>query len=98
MSISRESSAESAPKMSEEPAPVKGPPRNVVTGLVKAIRPRQWVKNLLVLIAPVAAFGSDVRACIGRTDRLRAHQFPVVSSRCANRAQQDDGRECQRHH
>jgi decaprenyl-phosphate phosphoribosyltransferase len=61
MSISSESSAESAPKMSEEPAPVKGPPRNVVTGLIKAIRPRQWVKNLLVLIAPVAALGSDVR-------------------------------------
>ncbi len=60
MSISSESSAESAAKMSEEPAPVKGPPRNVVTGLIKAARPRQWVKNLLVLIAPVAAFGSDV--------------------------------------
>src|SRR6201991_2137586 len=61
MSISSESSAESTPKMSEKPAPVKGPPSNVVTGLVKAIRPRQWVKNLLVLIAPVAAFGSDVK-------------------------------------
>lgn len=61
MSISSESSAESAQKMSEEPAPVKGPPSNVVTGLIKAIRPRQWVKNLLVLIAPVAAFGSDVK-------------------------------------
>jgi decaprenyl-phosphate phosphoribosyltransferase len=60
MSISSESSAESAPKMSEEPAPVKGPPSNVVTGLVKAIRPRQWVKNLLVLLAPVAALGGDV--------------------------------------
>ncbi len=29
--------------------------------MIKAIRPRQWVKNLLVLIAPVAALGSDVR-------------------------------------
>ncbi|MET0896271.1 MAG: decaprenyl-phosphate phosphoribosyltransferase [Mycobacterium sp.] len=47
--------------MSEEPAPVKGPPRNVITGLIKAARPRQWVKNLLVLIAPVAALGSDVQ-------------------------------------
>ena len=35
-------------------------PSNVVTGLIKAARPRQWVKNLLVLIAPVAALGSDV--------------------------------------
>ncbi|ULE35623.1 decaprenyl-phosphate phosphoribosyltransferase [Mycobacterium sp. IDR2000157661] len=46
--------------MSSEPAPVKGPPRNVVTGLVKAVRPRQWVKNLLVLAAPIAALGSDL--------------------------------------
>src|SRR6188472_2519883 len=60
MSISSESSASRAAKMTEEPAPVKGPPRNVVTGLIKAARPRQWVKNLLVLIAPVAALGSDV--------------------------------------
>ena len=71
MSISSDSSAESAPKMSEEPAPVKGPPRNVVTGLVKAIRPRQWVKNLLVLIAPVAALGSDVQIRRARGARSR---------------------------
>ncbi|MDT5014816.1 MAG: decaprenyl-phosphate phosphoribosyltransferase, partial [Mycobacterium sp.] len=60
MSVS-ESSAESAREMSQEPAPDKGPPKNVVTGLIKAMRPRQWVKNLLVLIAPVAAYGSDVK-------------------------------------
>jgi decaprenyl-phosphate phosphoribosyltransferase len=60
MSISSESSAESVQQMSEEPAPVKGPPKNLVTGLIKAIRPRQWVKNLLVLLAPVAALGSGV--------------------------------------
>jgi decaprenyl-phosphate phosphoribosyltransferase len=59
MSISSESSSSSAQKMTE-PQPVKGPPRNLVTGLIKAVRPRQWVKNLLVLIAPVAAFGSDI--------------------------------------
>ena len=29
--------------------------------VLKTARPRQWVKNLLVLIAPVAAFGSDVK-------------------------------------
>jgi decaprenyl-phosphate phosphoribosyltransferase len=67
MSISSESSASSARQSSDEPAPVKGPPKNVkgppknvVTGIIKAARPRQWVKNLLVLIAPVAAFGTGV--------------------------------------
>src|SRR3954470_9418791 len=61
MSISSESSAESAPKMSEEPAPVKGPPKNLATGVIRAIRPRQWMKNLLVLLAPVAALGGTIQ-------------------------------------
>jgi decaprenyl-phosphate phosphoribosyltransferase len=49
----------SATQMSEEAAPVVGPPKNLASGIVKAIRPRQWVKNLLVLAAPVAALGED---------------------------------------
>jgi len=44
--------------VSEEAPPVAGPPTNLFSGVVKAIRPRQWVKNLLVFAAPLAALGS----------------------------------------
>lgn len=37
---------------------VAGPPANLVVGVIKAIRPRQWVKNVLVAAAPLAAWGT----------------------------------------
>src|SRR4029077_20549315 len=39
---------------------VTGPPANLIVGVIKAMRPRQWVKNILVAAAPLAAWGTDV--------------------------------------
>jgi decaprenyl-phosphate phosphoribosyltransferase len=47
--------------MSEEATTVLAPPKNLFAGIVKAVRPRQWVKNLLVFAAPLATLGSDAQ-------------------------------------
>ena len=39
---------------------VAGPPANLMVGVIKALRPRQWLKNILVAAAPLAAWGTDV--------------------------------------
>jgi decaprenyl-phosphate phosphoribosyltransferase len=44
----------------KDEVPVTGPPANLIVGVVKAMRPRQWVKNILVAAAPLAAWGTDV--------------------------------------
>lgn len=45
---------------SEVDEKVAGPPANVIVGVIKAMRPRQWLKNILVAAAPLAAWGIDV--------------------------------------
>jgi len=51
-------------------AKVAGPPSNLFSAVVRACRPRQWVKNLLVFAAPLAALGGgdtyDYRAVLYR--------------------------------
>lgn len=37
--------------------PEAGPPPNLAIGLIRALRPRQWVKNVLVVAAPLATLG-----------------------------------------
>ena len=44
----------------EDKVPETGAPANLIVGVVKAIRPRQWVKNVLVAAAPLAALGTNV--------------------------------------
>jgi decaprenyl-phosphate phosphoribosyltransferase len=45
--------------MTEAPV-TTGPPGNLLSAVIKAMRPRQWVKNLLVFAAPLAALGGGV--------------------------------------
>ncbi|MBV7296069.1 decaprenyl-phosphate phosphoribosyltransferase [Corynebacterium sp. TAE3-ERU12] len=50
----------------DEPVHPQGhPPRNLLDGMMKALRPKQWTKNALVIAAPLAA-GADTLAN-GRT-------------------------------
>ena len=47
----------STSEVSQETGSTAGPPKNLATGLVTALRPRQWVKNVPVFAAPAAALG-----------------------------------------
>ena len=61
----------------------QGPPANLFVGVVKAVRPRQWVKNVLVLAAPLAALGGDAHydyADVGRKALIAFVVFCLAAS------------------
>ena len=60
-------------------AVVIGPPANLITGVVKAIRPRQWMKNVLVLAAPLSAAGRGHRYDYGQLGIQVSVAFVVFS-------------------
>lgn len=58
---------------------VTGPTGNLITGVIRAMRPRQWMKNALVLAAPLAALGGPVHYDYARVLTQALVAFVVFS-------------------
>ena len=69
--------------MSEEPTTATAPPQNLAAGIVKALRPRQWVKNLLVFAAPLAALVVVILALAVVPQFLLKRSEPAVTGAVA---------------
>ncbi len=59
-------SIDSGTDSSAPPTVAPRSPANIAGGLVKAIRPRQWVKNVLVVAAPLASANLTELAVLGK--------------------------------
>lgn len=65
--------------MSDSEDVLTRPSGNLVVGILQAMRPRQWVKNVLVLAAPLAAAGRGVRYDYGEVLTKVSVAFVVFS-------------------
>lgn len=65
--------------MTREAQPGVKAPSNLAIGIFKALRPRQWIKNILVVLAPLATLGGSIHYDYGDVAYKVAVAFIVFS-------------------